>query len=84
MTDGACHHNKSQRADPFVCLTRIIADKTKLVEDLSGARSCAKPDMARAAGHLSIFGRIGVMPGQTGSKPKREVSREGEDGLREF
>ena len=64
MTDGACHHNKSQRGDPFVCLTRIIADKTKLVEDLSGARSCAKPDMARAAGHLSIFGRNGIMPGK--------------------
>lgn len=60
MTDGACHHNKSQRGDPFVCLTRIIADKTKLVEDLSGARSCAKPDMARAAGHLSILGEMGL------------------------
>ncbi|HHB9143590.1 TPA: hypothetical protein ACN7S4_005344 [Klebsiella pneumoniae] len=65
LTGRSCHDNKSQRADPFVCLTRIIADKTKLVEDLSGARSCAKPDMARAAGHLSIFGRNGVMPGQT-------------------
>ncbi|HBX8026086.1 TPA: hypothetical protein MIG99_25540 [Klebsiella pneumoniae] len=33
MTDGACHHNKSQRADPFVCLTHIIAGKTKRVKD---------------------------------------------------
>ena len=33
LNDGSCHDNKSQRADPFVCLTRIIADKTKHVKD---------------------------------------------------
>ena len=29
----SCHHNKSQRADPFVVLSRIIAGKTKYVKD---------------------------------------------------
>ncbi|MDU3756620.1 MAG: hypothetical protein E7G34_24615 [Klebsiella pneumoniae] len=73
----SCHHNKSQRGDPFVCLTRIIADKTKLVEDLSGARSCAKPDMARAEGRFKVFGRIGVMPGKIASeKIDKEAGRQ--------
>lgn len=27
------HHNKSQRADPFVVLSRIIAGKTKYVKN---------------------------------------------------
>jgi len=29
----SCHHNKSQRVDPFVVLSRIIAGKTKCVKD---------------------------------------------------
>lgn len=29
----SCHHNKSQRKDPFVVLSRIIAGKTKHVKD---------------------------------------------------
>lgn len=29
----SCHDNKSQRADPFVVLSRIIAGKTKCVKD---------------------------------------------------
>ena len=33
LTGRSCHDNKSQRADPFVCITSIIAGKTKLVKD---------------------------------------------------
>lgn len=33
LNDGSCHDNKSQRADPFVVITHIIAGKTKLVKD---------------------------------------------------
>ncbi|EHP9582519.1 hypothetical protein KIO55_001837 [Salmonella enterica subsp. houtenae serovar 50:g,z51:-] len=33
LTDRSCHDNKSQRADPFVVLSRIIAGKTKCVKD---------------------------------------------------
>ncbi|MBW6047739.1 hypothetical protein D2912_22640 [Klebsiella pneumoniae] len=29
----SCHHNKSQRADPFVYLTHIIAGKTKYIKE---------------------------------------------------
>lgn len=40
--------------------------------------------MARAEDFFRVFGRIGVMPGQTGSNQKGEGSREEEDVLREF
>lgn len=33
LTGRSCHDNKSQRADPFVVLSRIIAGKTKRVKD---------------------------------------------------
>ncbi len=33
LTGRSCHDNKSQRADPFVVLSRIIAGKTKYVKD---------------------------------------------------
>lgn len=32
LTGRSCHDNKSQRVDPFVCLSRIIAGKTKYVK----------------------------------------------------
>ncbi len=39
--------------------------------------------MTRAEDCFTVFGRIGVMPGQAGSN-QRGGSREGEDALREF
>lgn len=33
LTGRSCHDNKSQRADPFIVLSRIIAGKTKYVKD---------------------------------------------------
>ena len=33
LTGRSCHDNKSQRADPFVVLSSIIAGKTKYVKD---------------------------------------------------
>lgn len=33
LTGRSCHDNKSQRADPFIVLSRIIAGKTKCVKD---------------------------------------------------
>lgn len=33
LTGRSCHDNKSQRADPFIVLSRIIAGKTKHVKD---------------------------------------------------
>lgn len=32
LTGRSCHDNKSQRADPFIVLSRIIAGKTKYVK----------------------------------------------------
>jgi len=32
LTGRSCHDNKSQRADPFVVLSRIIAGKAKYVK----------------------------------------------------
>lgn len=34
----SCHDNKSQRADPFIALSRIIAGKTKCVKDPLSAK----------------------------------------------
>lgn len=34
----SCHDNKSQRVDPFVVLSRIIAGKTKYVKDHFSAK----------------------------------------------
>jgi hypothetical protein len=83
LTGRSCHDNKSQRADPFVVLSRIIAGKTKYVKDPFLLRSSMKPVMTRVDGCFTVFGRIGVMPGQTGSNKKgREQGRE--DALREF
>ena len=33
LTGRSCHDNKSQRADPFIVLSRIVAGKTKCVKD---------------------------------------------------
>ncbi|EBG3215771.1 hypothetical protein FIS27_17780 [Salmonella enterica subsp. enterica] len=33
LSGRSCHDNKSQRADPFVVLSSIIAGKTKYVKD---------------------------------------------------
>ncbi|HFS7308217.1 TPA: hypothetical protein ACH1O0_005802, partial [Klebsiella pneumoniae] len=38
LTGRSCHDNKSQRADPFVVLSRIIAGKTKCVKDRFSAQ----------------------------------------------
>lgn len=44
----SCHDNKSQRADPFVVLSRIIADKTKYVKDPFLPRIHAEARQGRA------------------------------------
>ncbi|PXH94982.1 hypothetical protein DMQ94_27485 [Klebsiella variicola] len=36
-----------------------------------------KPVMTRAEGRFTVFGRIGVMPGQTGSNKKRKGAGKG-------
>lgn len=33
LTGRSCHDNKSQRADPFIVLSHIIAGKAKCVKD---------------------------------------------------
>ena len=33
LTGRSCHDNKSQRVDPFVVITRIIAEKPKPIKD---------------------------------------------------
>jgi hypothetical protein len=33
LAGRSCHDNKSQRVDPFIVLSRIIAGKTKCVKD---------------------------------------------------
>lgn len=38
--------------------------------------------MTRPEGCFTVFGRNGVMPGQTGLNQKREGSKEGKDALR--
>ncbi|QGV92456.1 hypothetical protein F7P07_28280 (plasmid) [Klebsiella pneumoniae] len=42
-----------------------------------------KPVMTRVDGCFTVFGRIGVMPGKTGSNQKRKEAEKG-DALREF
>lgn len=33
LTGRSCHENKSQRVDPFIVLSRIVAGKTKCIKD---------------------------------------------------
>ncbi|HDX8632005.1 TPA: hypothetical protein RQN69_005170 [Klebsiella michiganensis] len=81
---GSCHENKSQRVDPFVVITRIIAGKTKQVKDrfegliLPDTRTGVPCSPFRAFWENWGNARVNRI------EPKKEGSREGEDALREF
>ncbi|ETC67028.1 hypothetical protein SEEE3402_20035 [Salmonella enterica subsp. enterica serovar Enteritidis str. 3402] len=48
LTGRSCHDNKSQRADPFIVLSRIIAGKTKCAKNLFAPRIHAEARQGRA------------------------------------
>ncbi|WP_211172306.1 hypothetical protein [Klebsiella sp. DNRA6] len=84
LNDGSCHDNKSQRADPFVVITHIIAGKTKPVKDrfyrliLDEVRTGAPYRPFRA------FWENWGNARRSRNESKRVGSREGKDALREF
>lgn len=77
LTGRSCHDNKSQLADPFIVLSRIIAGKTKYVKDPFPVQIRTEASHARAEGGFTVFGRNRVMPGQTGSDQKERNREEG-------
>lgn len=80
LTGRSCHDNKSQRADPFIVLSRIIAGKPNVQRILFQHSSSIKPVMTRVEGCFTVFGRNGVMLGQTGADQKE--SEQGRRGMR--
>ncbi len=81
LTGRSCHDNKSQRADPFVVLSRIIAGKTKYVKDRFSAQILH--EASHDAGSWLFYGFWGNARTNR-IEQKKEGSREGEDALREF
>ncbi|EAX9681798.1 hypothetical protein BSY51_19920 [Salmonella enterica] len=80
----SCHDNKSQRVDPFIVLSRIIAGKHRYVKDPFSASIHAEASHDAGCGQFYGFwenwgnartNRIGTKMGGR---------REGEDALREF
>ncbi|EJG6851203.1 hypothetical protein NAJ18_004381 [Salmonella enterica] len=84
LTGRSCHDNKSQRADPFIVLSRIIAGKTKCVKDPFPAQIHAEARQGKGFRRYNGFWEYWGNARTNRIEPKREESREGEDALREF
>lgn len=84
LTGRSCHDNKSQRADPFVVLSRIIAGKTKCVKDPFPAQIHAEARQGKGCRRYNGFWENWGNARTNRIEPKRDGSREGEDALREF
>lgn len=84
LTGRSCHDNKSQRADPFIALSHIIAGKTKYVKDPFLAMIHAKARQDKGFSRFKGFWENWGNARTDRIEPKREESREGEDALREF
>lgn len=84
LTGRSCHDNKSQRADPFVVLSRIIAGKTKCVKDPFPAQIHAEARQGKGCTRCNGFWEKWGNARTNGIESIREGSREGKDALREF
>lgn len=84
LTGRSCHDNKSQRADPFIVLSRIIAGKTKYVKDPFPAQIHAEARQGKGCRRYNGFWENCGNARTNRIEPKRDGSREGEDALREF
>ena len=84
LTGRSCHDNKSQRADPFVVLSHIIAGKTKYVKDRFSAQILHEASNDAGSWLLYGFWENWGNVRTNRIEQKKEGSREGEDALREF
>ncbi|ELP9537395.1 hypothetical protein R1968_003131 [Salmonella enterica] len=84
LSGRSCHDNKSQRADPFIVLSRIIAGKTKCVKDPFSPQIHSEARQGKACALFYGFWENWGNARTNTIEPKREGSREGEDALREF
>lgn len=72
------HHNKSQRKDPFIVLSCIIAGKAKYVKDLFSTLILHEASNTKALGGLYDFWEKW---GNTRTNGKREKTKGAEDAL---
>ncbi|HGH3390167.1 TPA: hypothetical protein ACJIKV_004897 [Citrobacter freundii] len=76
----SCHHNKSQRVDPFIALSRIIAGKTKYVKDPFSAMIHAETShdagWGRFYGFWEKWGNARAGQKEGGRKKRRGALRE--------
>ncbi|MER3788303.1 hypothetical protein J9B06_26460, partial [Klebsiella pneumoniae] len=86
LTGRSCHDNKSQRADPFVVLSRIIAGKTKCVKDRFSSQIL--PETHKDAGlwlFLGFLGKFGQWRGckfGRGKEKKKKKEKKTKGGNR--
>ncbi|ENI3490149.1 hypothetical protein ABXX25_004610 [Salmonella enterica] len=84
LSGRSCHDNKSQRADPFVVLFRIIAGKTKCVKDPFPAQIHAEASQGKGCRRYNGFWEKWGNARTKMSRSKREENTEREVALREF
>ncbi|EHF7647441.1 hypothetical protein J3Y89_003220 [Salmonella enterica] len=84
LTGRSCHRNKSQRADPFIVLSHIIAGKTKCVKDPFLAMIHAKARQDKGFSRFKVFWEKWGNARTKMSRSKREENTEREVALREF
>lgn len=84
LTGRSCHDNKSQRADPFVVLSRIIAGKTKYVKDPFSVQIHGEASNDGACRRFYGFWENWGNARTNRIEPEGGGCREGEEALREF
>lgn len=80
LSGRSCHDNKSQRVDPFIVLSRIIAGKTKYVKDPFSPRIHSEARLGKACALFYGFWEKWGNARTDRIGPKGN----GEDALREF
>jgi len=84
LTGRSCHDNKSQRADPFVVLSRIIAGKTKCTKDPFPAQIHAEASQGKGCRRYNGFWEKWGNARTDRIGPKRKGYRKMEGALRKF
>ncbi|EKE1257043.1 hypothetical protein OTH45_004101 [Salmonella enterica] len=84
LTGRSCHDNKSQRADPFIVLSRIIAGKTKCVKDPFPAQIHAEARQGKGFRRYNGFWEKWGNARTTRIGAKRRRGMQQEDTLRKF
>lgn len=84
LTGRSCHDNKSQRADPFIVLSRIIAGKTKCVKDPFPAQIHAEARQGKGCRRYNGFWENWGNARTNRGGENRDVDRERKGTLREF